>query len=270
MRVLAIGAAMALSLLSFVSTPASAAVTYNSTLSPPGVYAGTGNGGLANWAVNTGANLDLAVNVVERFMGGVTPTVDNIYSVPLGLTTVPGKSGSWWGFGFSVRADTPATLGQYTYLLTVENLLTGNTFTIDPTLIPDNAGTDGTNVIGGGAGCSGGNSANIACAAATRTGFQNFEALSFNGSPSVFDPTYDPNVNNSWWVTLSAFQGGTLALSINERINAGVGVMEPSSVLSFILALGVLGCIAYTRRRDGTGNGGSGAANDNGAQSAAA
>ena len=68
-------------------------------------------------------------------------------------------------------------------------------------------------------------------------------------------------------VTLSAFQGGNLILSVNERINAGVGVMEPSSILSFILALCVLGCIAHNRRRDG-GNGG--AANDNQDMAAAA
>lgn len=271
MRVLAIGAMMALSLLPFVSTPASAAVVYNTSLAPPGVYYGTGNAGTnTGWTADINGVIDLALGVIERYMGAEAPTATNVYNVPLGNTTVPGKQGSWWGFRFSAMAGS-GLLGDYTFEISVADVKHGNTVLFDPMAIPDNAGSDGTLFVGGSNGCAALPS-DPSCAPSTRKGMQNAETLSFvNGVASVFDPMYDANEDNTWFITFSAHNRDQQLVSSTQIIvNAGVGVPEPTSIALLAAGLFALACIAYTRPRGGTGNGGGGAANDNDAQPAAA
>lgn len=264
------GAFMALLLLpASWMTSASAAVTYNTSLASPGVYYGTGNGGTnSGWTVDTTSIIELGVGVIERYMGAVAPTATNVYNVPLGNTSLP-HQGAWWGFRFSAETFS-GPLSDYTFSMSIADVKYGNTVLFDPTAIPDNAGTNGATTLGGGAGCSA-NPMAVECAAATRTGMQNAEALSFvNGVASVFDPMYNSGEDNTWHIILSAFQGNQLVSSVGVIVNAGVGVMEPASIVVLLVGLIGLACVANTRRRGGTGNGGGGAANDNEALPAAA
>ncbi len=268
MRKSVFGAIAALSLLSFVSAPASAVVTYNASLASPGVYYGTGNGGTnSGWTVDTTSIIELGVGVIERYMGAVAPTATNVYNVPLGNTSLP-HQGAWWGFRFSAETFS-GPLSDYTFSMSIADVKYGNTVVFDPTAIPDNAGTDGLNVAGGSNGCFG--NVTSACLAASRTGMQNAEALSFvNGVASAFDPMYNSGEDNTWHITLSALRNGTPVSSVGVIVNAGVGVMEPASIVVLLVGLIGLACVANTRRRGGTGNGGGGAANDNEALPAAA
>ena len=266
MRKSVIGAVAALLLLPFAPAPASAAVVYNTSLAPPGVYYGTGNAGTnTGWTADINGVIDLALGVIQRYMGAEAPTATNVYNVPLGNTTVPGKQGSWWGFRFSAMAGS-GLLGDYTFEISIADVKHGNTVLFDPMAIPDNAGSDGTNVVGGSNGCAALPS-DPSCAPSTRKGMQNAETLSFvNGVASVFDPMYDANEDNTWFITFSAHNRDQQLVSSTQIIvNAGVGVPEPGSIVLFGTAVLVLGCIAYTRRRDGHGP-----ANDNETQPAAA
>jgi hypothetical protein len=195
--------------LAVLVAPNSKADNFNTSLaSPPGVYFGTGNAN-TNFTTNTSLpNLELGLSVITRYIGPIDPGNSNVYTVLPGLTTVPGKTGSTWGFDFSVNTQDgggSATVSDYTYSLTVDDLTSGISTTFDPSAIPDNA----LNRF---------------------AGFQNSEAISFTG----------PGLPDLYEITLQATPvGGGAAADVTVFANA-TGVPEPSSVvLLFTLAFGV-------------------------------
>ena len=98
--------------------------------------------------------------------------------MPTGPTTVPGKTGSEWGFVFSVNlnydgSNPGASLSDVTTRLTLQDVGLGTTGFFDPLIIPDNA-------LSGSA------------------AFQNSEALSFLGIATLLgDPGYNMNADDT-------------------------------------------------------------------------
>jgi hypothetical protein len=242
---------MLLGLATF-AVPAHAVITDDTSLSSPGVYYGSGNAGTNfAWTVDNETGLQLGVQTILRYTGPVTPT-GNVYNVPLGDTSVGGEQGSAWGFAFSILDTSgPLSTSGLTFSMSITDYLYNSTVTFNPlTQLPDNAGTDGTNTVGGKNGCAGNGTS--ACAAGTQTGVQNAEALSFtNGLASAFDPNYSAGVNNTWLITLTAFDGSTVVGQASEQINAGSGAVLPEPASMALLGTGLFGLAALRRRRRG-------------------
>jgi hypothetical protein len=124
-------------LLAFTSQMQATPV-YNTNIAAPIIFgSGNVNGGFAvNTNAVSGGMLELALRADVRFVGTAPTDSMGNYTVPLGATAVPGKTGSSWGLTFSIAA--PNILG-YSYLLSFTNLVNGNTFSFNPLLIPDNS-----------------------------------------------------------------------------------------------------------------------------------
>ncbi len=235
-------ASLAASVLLTAGQAAAAPVFDTSLATPPGVYFGAGNIN-THFVSNTTNGTELGLATVQRFIGNYTPDAGtSTYRVPLGNTPVAGKQGSVFGFTFSLSNQGGRTLSQTTPTLTVLDVATNNLFSLNPLIIPDNAGfgPSGKNVA----------ASNLA----TDTAFQNSETLAFSsGVASAFDTTYDANRNDTYVITLSAVgTDGTPLGSVSETIIAGTGaataVPEPTSAA--LLGLAIAG-IAGWRRRQG-------------------
>ena len=223
--------------------PASATVANDSSLTaPPGVYYGTGNSGTnVHWTVDTETNVELGLQVLERYVGATYTPTGNVYDVPLGDSA--GHSGSVWGFAFSVFS---ANLSDYVYSMSINDIGAGTTVTFDPSAIPDNSGTDGTNTAGGSKGCSDPTAVGTSsCTSPTQKGFQNAETLSY----TVFDPSYNSSVNDSFLIALTASNAnGAEVGRVNVRVNAGTGVPVPEPTSMMLVGSGLL-ALGPIRRR---------------------
>jgi len=106
----------------------------------PGYFNGTGNTDCcfteltANYS---GSTLNLAVGVVLRYEGTVTPDSTNDYSVPDGNAPSP-HSGSAWGFPFSIATSGALVLDDFTYLITITDTTRSTSVSFDPASLPDN------------------------------------------------------------------------------------------------------------------------------------
>src|SRR5450432_1815634 len=158
----------------FIGAAQAGVIDNTSLVNPPGVYFGSGNSN-SNFTVSTTGSVELGLSAITRFVGPVVPTGDT-YNVPTGATAVPTKTGSVWGFVFSVNlnADGNGTnnLSNITTKLTLNDVGLGTTGFFDVRAIPDNS------LYGAGGVCS----PSILCTPASNFfALQNSEALSFAG-----------------------------------------------------------------------------------------
>lgn len=241
--------------LLLIAGPAQATITYDTALAaPPGTYYGAGNPN-THWVVDNENGAEIGLKTLIRYTGSVAPTPTNsgIYYVPIGATTVPGKTGSAWGFAFSLNlSGAGLVLNDVTTSLQMQDLANGTTGNFDALFLPDNYGYSSSGRDGGSSPLD----------ATQDYGFQNSEALSYASIAAAFsDAGYDMNQNNTYKFQFSvtcktgtSCAGQQLA-SVNSTVIAGTGapvaVPEPSSIGIFgagLLAL--LGLSLATRRRE--------------------
>jgi hypothetical protein len=221
-------------------------VNDTSLVNPPGVYFGAGNSN-SHFNVSTTGSVEIGLSAITRFLGPVTPT-GNEYDVATGATSVPGKTGSAWGFVFSVNLNSDGNgalnLSDITTKLTLNDVGLGTTGFFDLLAIPDNSlyGTGGT--------CS----PSIICGASTNYfAFQNSEALSFAAvAAALNDPGYDMNADDTYIFTLEAFnQAGALLGSNTINVVAGRGAAVPEPLTLSLFGAGFAGLAVMRRRKKG-------------------
>lgn len=210
------------------------ATTFDTTLAdPPGVYFGSGNVN-ANFVTNDVSSIELGLGTVRRYIGPVAPDPSTSdYHVLTGFTGVAGKTGTDWGFVFSINTDYNAssslTLADITASLCAQDVGLGTTNCFDPLAIPDNA-------------LSG------------ATGAQNSEALQFLDvllpDTRFIDPGFLINADDTYIFTLSVFNGDkTLLDSVQMTDIAGTGAPVPEPVTISLFGAGLFGAAAMRRRR---------------------
>jgi hypothetical protein len=205
-------AALGLAATAVVNNASAATFLDTSLTNPPGVYFGAGNSN-SHFTVDRTGSFELGLSAIDRFLGPITPT-GSTYSVPTGPTLVPGKTGSEWGFVFSVNNNydgsvipaTNADTNNFTYRLTLQDVGLGTTGFFDPNIIPDNSRN------------------------AAHTAFQNSEALSFSLIASLLgDPSYNMNADDTYIFTLQGFdRAGSSLASTQITVVAGKGASVPS------------------------------------------
>lgn len=236
--------------------PAQATITYNTSLAAPGTYYGSGNPN-TNWVVDNENGVEIGLQTLIRYTGSVAPTPTNssIYNVPTGATTVTGKTGSAWGFAFSLNlGETGLTLNDVTTSLQMQDVANGTTGSFDALDIPDNYGYSSSGRDGG--------SASTPLDPSVDYGFQNAETLSWASvAGALSDSGFNMNQNDTYNFTFSVTcasnelctKGAQLA-SVNSTVVAGTGasasVPEPATVGLF--GIGLLTLLGLAGRRRAT------------------
>jgi hypothetical protein len=213
-----------------VAAPAArAAVVDNANLISPGVYFGSGNGALPQeFTVNTEGGIEIALraHLSPNFgNAGAAPAqlvpVGNTYFVPLGDT---------FNFDYSVNpfaGQSAVPLNGVTALLTINDLANGKSASFDPSAIGDNRHPpDGTN---------------------DPTAYQNSERISFG----FLFPNYNPNQNDTFSITLALSGVPTIPggqLSVDEFVQIGSGVPEPSTWAMMILGFAAIAFMTFRRQ----------------------
>ena len=245
---------LAVAALLLIAGPAQATITYDTALAAPaGTYYGAGNPN-THWVVDNENGAEIGFKALIRYTGYVAPDNSGTYYVPIGATTVSGKTGSAWGFAFSLNlSGAGLVLNDVTTSLQMQDLANGTTGNFDALFLPDNYGYSSSGRDGGSSPLD----------ATNDYGFQNSEALSYASIAAAFgDAGYDMNQNNTYKFQFSvtcktgtSCAGQQLA-SVNSTVIAGTGapvrVPEPSSIGIFgagLLALLGL-CLAAARRRE--------------------
>lgn len=199
---------------------ASADITTFNTNAPggQGVFNGTG-GKDGGFTVTGNAGFAIGLRGAQRTVGPIIPVGDDYTCV----------AGEQCNFDFSVATTNPlyAPLSAFTYLLTVQDLTTHKSFSMDPTLLDNSywgsSGKTSTKDL------------------AHQTIFQNSEYLGFNFLGLNWTPT------DKVAVYLSASNSFT---SHTAEIGFNTAVPEPSAVLLTVIFLGLSGLLVavYCRR----------------------
>jgi hypothetical protein len=202
---------------------ATAAVVDNANLAPPGVYFGSGNPNGA-FTVNTQDGVEFALRAkISGIFPQITP-IGNTYFIPLGDT---------FGFDYSVNpnfggagGNSNVLLAGTTALITVLNEGNGHVGTFDP--------SSSSPLLG--------NAHN----AGAPGGYQNSEKISFG----FLNQGYNANVNDTFDITfaLTGVPGSDVPIHVEEFVQVGSGVPEPSTWAMMILGFAGIGFMAYRRR----------------------
>jgi PEP-CTERM motif len=217
--------------LAIIATPmaARATVVDNANLTSPGVYFGGGNAALPQeFTLNTDGGIEIALraHLSPNFgtAGGapaqLVPT-GNTYFVPIGDT---------FNIDYSVNpfvGQSAVSLAGVTTSLTIHDTIYGGTITFDPSKIFDNA--------------------HPPAGANDPTAYQNSERINFG----FLFPGYSPNQGDIFSVTLDltgvpGIPGGDL--SVEEFVQIGSGVPEPSTWAMMVLGFAGVSFVAYRRR----------------------
>lgn len=213
---------------------ATSGTIYDTTLSAPGFYAGSGNPN-SDFAVGTFGNLELGLSVNERFVGPIDPAGSNIYQVDPGAGAGGrSKGGIHWSVNTQIGGGS-AMLNDYVYILQAFNVTTGAVgIAFDPVLLtPDNSYWNGAEVTGQ--------------SLSTQWGAQNTSNLSW------ILPGFNVNDVALYKIKLSAFDlRGEHAgdITVYQRVGDAPEVPEPATYLLTSVAL--LGLAMAKRRKKST------------------
>lgn len=214
---------------------AQATLFYDASLQNSDYLNGTGNktsNGNTHWSTDVGSDgVELGLGVVERYLGWYAPDAGtSTYHVPTGATVVPGKSGTIWGFEFSINTGSLNTLDTTVSSICMKDVGKGTFACFDPlniAIINDNTVTG----------------ANLA---------QNSEALSFLNINTAFGDTgYDIDADDTYIfsLTLNDANGGKIA-AVDATVIAGNGAPapEPATLALFGSSLFGMGWLKRKRR----------------------
>ncbi|MEJ2630738.1 MAG: hypothetical protein P8011_03910 [Acidihalobacter sp.] len=171
--------------------------------------------------------------------GTASQVNSSIYNVPIGAATVADKSGSAWGFAFSLNLKCAGlTPNDMTTSLQMQDMVNGTTGNVDALAIPDNYGYSSSGRDGG--------SASNPLNSSVDYRVQNAEAFSYASVAGAFgDPGYDMNQNDVYKSTFSATCitdscAGRSLVSVSSTVIAGTGVPVPEPPDIGIFGTGLL------------------------------
>ncbi len=222
-------------------TCAHADMVYDVCISP-GYFNGTGNSPChftETTASYSGGSVTLDVGVVLRYVGAVTPSPANDYTVPVGNAPSP-HTGSAWGFPYSITTTGSLVLSDFAFLITITDVTQGLSANFDPTSPGDNVYCTGPV-----ASCTAG-SVTSTKNLAIDTLLQNSEALSFPPFNTVLN--YNSFNADTYTISMTATPVSPLtgsAATVDENIDAST----PEPAAMGLVAAGLLGLVIGARRR---------------------